>query len=547
MILKRLLHVAYITIIITLLISVPVFGQESFPKKSIILVPIGADDVPSYIPMIVERLLALKIDSSDAYFVFDREIFDNMLKEASITLPQKIDNATALKIGKELEINHVLYGTISLNGTDYVIKTRVMDVETGVVISEDTESATDIKGLETAVGKLTRSIVSTILPEEIVAEAVESLDEAEKVGDEAAVEASVTAFEQLVEENPEEALALVNEDVRTAIEETVREDIVEEEIQILFDQEKIDKKKIWQFWTVVGLETAVQVGNILGSAAVDLRLDANLYWSNYMNNIFIDDPYRSYKKTMEGFQGNQALNMLFTAGGNFGLAYMYKTVPADLFSFTDIGRKTFLISNMLQITGYITQTTSSQLGFYAQRKYLEYSTATTNFTEKYDAYRSAYIWPMISKYSSTGLFALGITGMVTAALLPGEKTPMILSAKSRKFLTWGQSLISIGNLTSGIGNNLRGSAEESWISENSPSGIIGDSNYLSTYISSQVFYYSTYALYIGGAVLTWMGLSSDGLSSGKGSAAEDTSMSNMSFSIFPGENGITAVARLRLD
>ncbi|MCK5674824.1 MAG: hypothetical protein KAH95_15700 [Spirochaetales bacterium] len=545
MIFKRFL---YILTIITFFWGIPVFAQDDFVKKSIVLVPMGADDVPSYIPMIVERLLAAKIDSSDAYFVFDREIFDNILKEASITLPQKIDDETALKIGKELEINHVLYGIISQKGTDYVIKTRVMDVETGVVVSEDTQRASDIKGLETAVGKLTRSIVSTLLPEEIVAEAVETLDKAEKIGDEAAIEESVTAFEELVEENPKEALALVGEPAREAIKDTIREEVVDEEIQLLYDKEKADKKRKWQFWSIIGIESIVQFGNVFGITAADLRFESVMNWNNYMNNIFTgEDPYWGYRDDLENSEPTQLLNYLFTGGGNFALAYYYYTIPEDLFTFSKIGRQVFVISNILNISGYASQTASVQLGFYAQRKYFDYMNATSDFTDKYEEYRSAYILPLIAGYTRTGLWTLGMAGMVTAALLPGEKTPMILSERSRKYLTWGQSLISVGNFTSGIANNLRATAEEAWISDNSPSGTVGDSSYLSSYISSQVFYYSTYAIYIGGAVLTYLGLTSEGSENGDENKADDSSLSNFSLNILPAYNGITAVARLRLD
>jgi len=229
------------------------------------------------------------------------------------------------------------------------------------------------------------------------------------------------------------------------------------------------------------------------------------------------------------------------------LAYYYYTIPEDLFRFSKIGRQVFAISNLLNISGYAAQTASGQLGFYAQRKYFDYMNATSDFTDKYEEYRSAYILPLISGYTRTGLWTLGMAGMVTAALLPGEKTPLILSDRSRKYLTWGQSLISVGNFTSGIANNLRATAEEAWITDNSPSGTIGDSSYLSSYISSQIFYYSTYAIYVGGAVLTYMGLTSEGPENGEENQQADSSLSSFSINIIPAQNGITAVARLRLD
>ncbi len=553
---NRQLLPLYLILLLTLFAVFPVSAEdgvgtkaviEENDKTAIILVPLAGRDVPSYIPMIVDRLFDSKLDKTQAYSIFNQEEFSAILDKEGIDLPKIITEDIALQIGRRLEMGQVLFGVVSKENDEFVIKTRILDVESGKVISKDSERAGNIKALEGAVGRLTRSIVQTVLPEEAVAVAVESLDSAEQTAKEVDTQESISAFEKLAEEDPDQALEMVGEPAREALKETVREDIVDEEIQDLFEQEKAERRRKWQFWTVVGLESSIQLGNIFGAAATDLRIESLQYWSNYMNSIFIDDPYRNYRDLLERSQGNQFANYLFTGGANFGLAYAYKTFPDDLFTFTGPGRKIFAISNMMQISGYMTQAASAHLGYYAQRKYLEYSTATSDFTEKYEDYRIAYVWPMIAEYTRTGLWTLGIAGMVTAALLPGEKTPMILSDKSRKYLTWGQTMISIGNLTSGMATNFRGKAEEYWISDNSSSGTIGESSYLVDYITSEVLYYSTYAIYIGGAVLTYLGLSSDSSGGGADKVAGDSLMGNLSFGIVPAENGVTAVARLRLD
>ncbi len=523
------------------------FAGEEPGKTSMVIVPLDAKDIPSYVPMIVERLLAAKIDKTDAFFLFDREAFDKLLTSNDITLPKNITEEIAEKIGRELEVNHVLYGRVSEVNSEYVIQTKVLDTETGSVIAEDTEKSKDLKGLSEAVSNMTRSIVKSVLPEEVVAAAVQTLDKAEQTDKEAAVEESVTAFEKLAEKDPDKALAAVSEPAREAIKEQARQEVVGEEIQSLYEKEKAGKRRVWQFWTMVGLESSVQLGNIFGAASIDLRLESLLNWNNYMNGIFMDDPYHSYTDTLDNSQRDQFLNYLFTGGANIGLAFAYKAMPDDLFSFTAAGRQIFAISNLMQISGYMAQAATAQLGFYAQRKYFEYSTATSDFTSKYEAYRTAYLWPMIAEYSRTGLWTIGFAGMVTAALLPGDKTPIILSDKSRKYLTWGQTLISIGNFTSGMASNLRGKAEEYWITDNSPSGTIGDSSYTGNYIASEVLYYSTYAIYLGGAVLTYMGLTSDGSGKNANTAAAGSDSNNLSFAVVPAPCGITAVARLRLD
>ncbi|MDA3938047.1 MAG: hypothetical protein PF693_01895 [Spirochaetia bacterium] len=547
---KQFLPLYIITLLFIISIT-PVQAEEEVIvddlKSAIILVPLAGKDVPSYIPMIADKLFDSKLEKIDVYTIFNQEEFSAILNEEEIELPKIITEDIALQIGQRLEMDQVLFGIVSKENDEFIIKTRVMDIETGQVITSGSEKADSIRGIEQAVGKLTRNLLKTVLPEELVAEAVESLDNAEQTAKEEDVQESISEFEKLAEENPEEALNMVAEPVREAIKDTVREDIVEEEIQVLYDKEKADKRRVWQFWTTIGLESFVQLGNYFGSAAIDLRLESLLHWNNYMNNIFIDDPYRSYRDALDNSQNNQIVNYLFTGGANLGLALAYNAMPDDLFSFSGAGRQIFAISNMLQISGYMSQTATAQLGFYAQRKYMEYSTATSDFTAKYEEYRTAYLWPMVAEYSRTGLWTIGLAGMVTAALLPGDKTPMVLTDKSRKYLTWGQTLIGIGNLTTGMANNFRGKAEEYWISDNSPSGTIGDSTYLYNYITSEILYYSTYAIYIGGAVLTYLGLTHDGSGNESNTDSQDSSMENLSFSIIPAQNGITAVARLRLD
>ncbi len=544
---NRFLQFNSLLIILTLILSVSIYAQEDFQKKSIVLIPMGSEDVSSYIPMIVERVFASKIAKTEAYFVFDREILEKLIIENDIILPNIITDEIALEIGQTLEVNHVLYGTVSQDNSDFLISTKVLDSATGAVISEDSERASDIKGLEAAVGILTRSIVKKVLPEEIVAEAVETLNKAEETEKAAAAAASIAAFEKLAEEDPEQALEMVGEPAREAIKESVREEIVEEEIQNLYEEEKAEqaliKKRKRQFWTMVSLEGAVQLGNIMGSIAAEQRIDSIYYWNKYMNYFLIDDPYKTYKDRFKTYQGLQLSNFLLSGGSNLGLAASHHYFLDDVLVFSDFGRKVLALSYTAQFAGYITSTLANQLGFWTQRKYLEYNTATDNFTEKYEAYRDAHVWARVARYTSYGLWTLGYGGMIASNFIPGEEKPMILSGKARKLLFFGGGLLGLGNITSGLAVNYRGQAEEYWISEQSPSGVVGDSVYSVKYITSEVYTYLSYALFIGGGVLTYMGLSESPV---EASSHKETG-SNLAFSVLPSGNGITAVVRLRLD
>jgi hypothetical protein len=548
----------YITTFLILTSVIPIFSQEvsgneaasdATEKPAIILVPLGGEDVPSYIPMIVDRLFEAKIDKTEAYSIFTREELAAILKENDIILPESINEETALKIGERLGMDQVLFGVVTLEDSDFVIKTKIMDVETGTVISKNTERSKDIKGLEGAVGKLTRSIVQTVLPEEVVAEAVQTLDAAEQTDKEADVQDSISAFEKLAEEDPEQALEMVGEPAREAIRETVREEIVEEEIQILFEEDKAEqaliKKRKKQFWTMVSLEGAVQLGNIMGSMAAEQRIDSISYWNYYMNidNDFSDDSYQTYKDRFKAYQGLQFFNYLFTGGSNLGLTASHRYFLDDVFMFSDLGRQVFAISYVTQFAGYAASTLANQLGFWAQRKYLEYSMATDNFTEQYEAYRDVHVWARIARYTSYGLWTLGYGGMISSNFIPGERKPMILSGKARRLMFFGGGLLGLGNVTSGLAVNYRGQAEEYWISERSPSGVIGDSVYTVKYITSEVFTYLSYALFVGGGVLTYMGLTESPVEVSSNKQIDNS----LAFSVLPSGNGITAVVRLRLD
>ncbi len=523
-------------------------GSDDITKPGIILVPLGGEDVPSYIPMIVDRLFEAKIDKTEAYAIFTREELAAILKEKDITLPDYITDEIALEIGERLGMDQVLYGSIGLEGSDYIINSKIMDVETGTVISDDMERTSDIKGLETAVGKLTRTIVQTVLPAEAVAAAVQTLDAAEKTEKEADVEESISAFEKLAEEDPEQALEMVGEPAREAIRETVREEIVEEEIQILFEEDKAEqdliKRRKKQLRRTLILEGAVQLGNIMGSIAAEQRIDSISYWNYYMNDTsFNNDYYNSYKDKFKTYQGLQLFNFLFTGGSNLGLAASHHYFLDDIFMFSDFGRRVFALSYISQFAGYAASTLANQLGFWAQRNYLEYNMATDNFTEKYEAYRDVHFFARIARYSSYGFWTLGLGGMIASNYIPGEQKPMILSGKAKRLMFFGGGLLGLGNVTSGLAVNYRGQAEEFWISERSPSGVIGDSVYSVKYITSEVFTYLSYALFIGGGVLTYMGLTESPVAVSSNKQIDNS----LAFSVLPSGNGITAVVRLRLD
>ena len=540
----RFLRIACILVTITLFPGVNALAQDTIDKNNIIILPLEGKDTPTYIPMIVEKLFKAKIDKTEAYFIFDRDIFDNLLEENEITLPKNISDEIALEIGTRLEINHILYGKITQLNDEYIITTKVLDSETGSVISEETANAADLKGLETAVAQLTRSIVKTVLPEELVENAVQTLDNSEQTDKEAEVQESISEFEKLAEENPEEALALVGEPAREAIKDTIREEVVDEEIQTLYDNEKAEtalvKKRKRQFWTMFTLEGFNQLGNLAGSLAAGANTSSLYSWSKYMNDNFDNDPYNGYLDSFNTYRSLQTTNYIFSAGGNIGLTISHTFFLNDVYSFSKAGRYVYAASYALNILGNAASVLTNTLSFKSLHYYSEYSTVTTDFTSPYQNYRDWNDLSRIARYTTYSLWGAGLTGMLTASLLPGEKTPMILSSRARLLLTLGGTFLSIGNVTSGLSVDYRGRAETAWINEHAKSGWIGPSLYDEYKLTSDIFSYSSYGMFALGGVLTYLSLI---MPSGNGEKAKESE--DIVFTIVPDGEGFGALVSWR--
>lgn len=544
MIFNRYFNAVCILITLSFFSGMPLFSEDVVEKKNIVIVPLEGQDVPLYIPMIVERLFSAKIDKTGAYLIFDREAFDSILKENEIELPGNITDKIALEIGSKLEINHVLYGKIVKNNDKFVISTKIMDSQSGIVIYEDTEISSDLRGLESAVTRLTRNLLKKVLPEEEVSKIEQTLDDAEQTEKEAEIVESISVFEKLAEENPEEALALVGESAREAIIETVREDLVDEELQILFSNEKaevaLSKKRKRQFWTMFTLEGFNQLGNLAGSLAASENTASLYSWSNYMNDNFTNDPYDLYLEKFTTYQELQLVNYIFSVGGNTGLTLSHAFFLNDVYSFSKAGRQVYALSYALNILGNAVSVLTNQLSFQSLNYYSKYNAATNNFTSPYENYRDLYELSQIARYTTYSLWGVGLTGMLTASLLPGEKEPFILSSRARLMHILGGAFLSVGNVTTALSVDYQGRAETAWINEHAKSDWVGPSLYDEYKLTADIFTYSSYSMFVLGGVLTYLSLILP-----PGNGEKTTNYEDLAFSIIPDRDGFGAVVSWR--
>lgn len=531
------------------------FSQETgsgdkAEKPSLAIIPVFSKDVPIYIPKVVDKLVDAKIEKINTYQVLPKEDLEKFFGDNGIELKSlpKIEDIDTY--ADQLNVDQILFGKVVPEGTGYKLETRVYDTKKKEFLITDSESAPNLKGLDGAVEGLARNIVQTIFPPEVVTEVEKTLDTEKETKKEAQVKENINTFADLVEKDPEKALELFDEPARTALEDKVKEQVVQGEIQNLFEEEKAakarEKKRKWQHWTAFSLKTLDQLGNLFGSLAEYERINSLILWNKYMNNQFIDDPYSKYKQSNLDFGGFLAQKYVFSGLGNIGIGVGLNYMLDDAFSFTPAAKYIFSISYGLNTLGNAVSALTNQLSFISLRKYLEYANATADFTGKYNAYRDSLVFPTIARYTTYGFWGIGYTGMVVAVLLPGERSPMIVSEKARRLLSWGSGLAGLGNITAGLALNYRGKAEESWITDNSPTGTIGDSLTKGYSLTADILSYTAYGLLVGGTVLSVAGLLSP--AEGAGSKVQgNTKESNLSFRVVPAGNETSLVVQLRLE
>lgn len=83
-------------------------------------------------------LFSGKILQSRVFYLIDRDTFKQRLRETELSMSGLIDEKTAIEAGREAGVHAFLAGSISEAGEDFQISTRIIDVETGRIIAQDT-------------------------------------------------------------------------------------------------------------------------------------------------------------------------------------------------------------------------------------------------------------------------------------------------------------------------------------------------------------------------------------------------------------------------
>ena len=79
----------------------------------------------------IADLLRNRISGTDKVNIIERQQLDQIVKEINFQFSDRIDPTTAVRLGKILGIQKILFGRISKLDTTYTIDVRLVDLETG--------------------------------------------------------------------------------------------------------------------------------------------------------------------------------------------------------------------------------------------------------------------------------------------------------------------------------------------------------------------------------------------------------------------------------
>lgn len=92
------------------------------------------------------------------FTVLERTKMDEILKEQKFQLTGCTTTECAVEIGKILNVNYIVVGSVSKIGKEYVLNIRIVDVESSEVVIADMERSDSEKELIDAIDKLVVSI-----------------------------------------------------------------------------------------------------------------------------------------------------------------------------------------------------------------------------------------------------------------------------------------------------------------------------------------------------------------------------------------------------
>lgn len=106
--------------------------------------------------------LRVEIINSGQYLVVERRLMEEILKEQKLSLTGLVDPKTAVRIGKMVEANIIMSGSLSKIGSVFTLNYRIVDVESGLVKKAGSLNCTEVDELSQLVHNLSQMILKPV-------------------------------------------------------------------------------------------------------------------------------------------------------------------------------------------------------------------------------------------------------------------------------------------------------------------------------------------------------------------------------------------------
>ncbi|HNY91496.1 MAG TPA: CsgG/HfaB family protein [bacterium] len=138
------------TVLLAVLFSSPLLSQS---RPTIAVLTLEAKNVGQETADAVADILSTELFNSQRFKVIERQAILRILEEQKLQMTGVTDMGKAVEIGKILNVEKILIGSVSRLGESYIINTRLVDVKTAAL--EVAQNVTSKRGEEGLTGAIT--------------------------------------------------------------------------------------------------------------------------------------------------------------------------------------------------------------------------------------------------------------------------------------------------------------------------------------------------------------------------------------------------------
>lgn len=154
-------HLLIIPVLLTLLAAGPILAQDKKTANRIAVLNFSANNTDEGIARIVRNVAEVNFFKDGSFDILEQTQMDIILKERKQQLTECRDERCAASLGKLLNANYVIIGSVDRLDT-FTVTIKVVDVKTGRIIINESREAKEVADLKPASVELTRKVVDRI-------------------------------------------------------------------------------------------------------------------------------------------------------------------------------------------------------------------------------------------------------------------------------------------------------------------------------------------------------------------------------------------------